>query len=103
MKKVSEKTVEDLIEGIKEWNLPFPYIYKRGKKACLGFKIYKQLGLVRPIVELMTSICENVRGDDTDFRRVADLFDFSKTKLMKNGDTVVYFPKIEWNPEWDEE
>ena len=101
MKKYDKDLIEDFIEVIKQDHDVYSYSGRSmfGKK-CLAFTISKEDSEAGVVADIMSSFAEDFEADK--LIDISNFFHGSKTDSMGH-DTVMYFPSIEWQEEWNDE
>lgn len=101
MKKIDKDLIEDFIYVIKQDHDVYSYSgHGMFGKKCLAFTISREDSEAGCIADIMANFAENFNADS--LIDIANLFHSTKMDSMGH-DTVLYFPSIEWQEEWNEE
>jgi len=71
-------------------------------KKCLAVTISRDASLAGFVAKTMLSFISEYGDASTGAEMLVNMFEQSKTDSM-GLDTVLYFPSIKWNPDWDSE
>jgi len=110
MKKIDKDLLEDFIYIIKQDHDVYSYS-GRGmfNKKCLAFTISREDSKAECIADIMAnfmgSLARKIDAENFNPDSLIDIANlFHGTKMDSMGmDTVMYFPAIEWQDQWNEE
>jgi len=100
--KIDTKIIEGFEGALDNLNETF-YYSGRGMYGdkCLAVIISRDASIAGFVAEVMLSFI-NDYGDSKEAETLVTIFETSKMDSM-GRDTVLYFPVVKWNSEWDNE
>ena len=100
--KIDTQTIEYFKEILDNVNETYSYSGRAmyGDK-CLAVSISRDASIAGFVADVMLTFV-NEYGDSREGETLVSIFERSKTDSM-GLDTVLYFPTVKWNSEWDNE